>query len=152
MSRIDEIEARLAAATPGPWAEGYDAGWTVDQDLYPDGIEIAAMTDQEGDQGRRDASLIAHAPADLAALVKFARDVAALHQPRTVYANEAHCTRAFDGDHAMGRHVEDRMGSWVCLDHELASECITCCDTDGATADYPCPTARAVAELDGGAS
>lgn len=75
MSRLDEIQARLADATPGPWVPGYDAGWTVE---VPEGAEIAAMTDQEAGQGRADADFIAHAREDMPALIEFARRVEAV--------------------------------------------------------------------------
>jgi hypothetical protein len=64
MSTLDEIEKRLAAATPGPW-EG------VDYEVLATEIDIADC------QTLADAELIAHAPTDLAALVAFARVVQA---------------------------------------------------------------------------
>lgn len=95
MSTIDEIEQRLAAATPGPW------WWRNTGEPYLQGARTRIVMafrrmgtqgaqpqfrDENGllvDAGREninafpDAELIAHAPADLAALVKFAREVEA---------------------------------------------------------------------------
>lgn len=84
MTRLAEIEARLAAATPGPWGVDHDDegvfndtcvvqgnyGWVASgpDSRYP-------AYDEDTEQGRADAELIAHAPADLAALVEFARRV-----------------------------------------------------------------------------
>lgn len=122
MSRLDEIQARLDAATPGPWVPGYDAGWTVDEGAYPNGREIAAMTDQEADQGRADADFIAHSREDLAALVEFARAMDGLHRPRKV----------------------------ICLNPSHSSDCdAMVCDT--CDTPYPCPTANALEQI-GGAS
>lgn len=93
MSRLDEIEARLSAATPGPWA------WRNTTEPYLMGLRTRIVMafrrmgtqgaqpqfrDDDGllvDAGKEnindfpDAALIANAPADLAALVKFARAV-----------------------------------------------------------------------------
>jgi len=152
VTRLDDMEKRLAAVTSLPWIKDPDDSAIV---LQPDdasgfdGTVVARV--QRDDYGLIEegvTDLIAHAPADLAALVKVVRQVAKLHQPRTVYANETHCTRRFDAEHDKARHVESHTGFWVCLDYELTSECITCCNADGATADWPCPTARALAELE----
>jgi hypothetical protein len=93
MSRLDEIQARLDAATPGPWGHWPEAGT----------IEIIG-TDEPGSSEPRspfvliasevrpakgwgeeiyagpepDADLIAHAPTDLATLIEFARRVEAV--------------------------------------------------------------------------
>lgn len=113
-----------------------------------------ARADYDAIQGYEESSLteriaLQHAAAhvypltnELEATAAVIREVKALHCPRTVYANESHCTR--QGDHAIGRHIEDRTGSWVCLDMPLADECRMCTSEDGATADWPCPTAAAV--------
>ena len=74
---LDAIKARLAAATPGPWAIWHDLdhqGFTTvgDADSY---AEILANGECEESNPtahvyvEEDANLIAHAPADLAALV-----------------------------------------------------------------------------------
>lgn len=81
-SKLDAIAARLEAATKGPWEPTAS--------LYPDGTyhdHVTAEWDIEVDicevprtpQGSADADLIAHAPADLAALLAVVREVAALN-------------------------------------------------------------------------
>ncbi len=68
-TRLAEIEGRLAAAAPGPW-EG------ADYEVLATDIDIADC------QTLADADLIAHAPADLAALLAFAKEVrAAIRNP-----------------------------------------------------------------------
>lgn len=65
MMRLDEIEARLAAATPGPWeADALEGNLDA-----ANGTRVANV----GWWSDTDADIIAHAPADLAALVEFAR-------------------------------------------------------------------------------
>jgi len=124
MSRIDEIEARLAAATPGPWEAVTDD--------HRRSKEHSVWADSKSDYvaewvaTRADADLLANTPADLAALVKFARDVAALH-----VAGDPECPHP--------HHDPVRCPDAV----------VPCAECDR---DYPCPTARALAELDGGAS
>lgn len=70
MTRLEDIAARLEAATPGPWrvygANYIDAG--PNTNLIANG-SVPALGDAE---------LIAHAPADLAALLAVVREVAAL--------------------------------------------------------------------------
>lgn len=96
MSRLDEIEARLAAATPGPWA------WRNTTEPYLMGLRTRIVMafrrmgtqgaqpqfrDEHGllvDAGKEnlndfpDAVLIAHTPGDLSALVELARRVEAV--------------------------------------------------------------------------
>ncbi len=77
MGRIEEIEARLAAATPGPWAynapvtyrvsrQTRTSGWSV---TSPSGAVVRANVDAE----EVDGELFAHAPADLRYLLAVAR-------------------------------------------------------------------------------
>ena len=65
---LDAVQARLSRATPGPWTADPLAG-NLDA-LIGRVAEVAMWRDD-------DADLIAHAPADLAALLSFAREVAA---------------------------------------------------------------------------
>lgn len=73
MSRLDEIEARLDAATTGPWSvSSIERG-----DLFietPESRDAGEYPAAEV-RTRSDAELIASAPEDLAALVAFARQV-----------------------------------------------------------------------------
>lgn len=72
MDRIEEIRARLEAATPGPWKTGGSAacgdvyfGTLVDPDDPTEPGVMLGMTSQAAD-----AALIAHAPADIAWLLE----------------------------------------------------------------------------------
>ena len=105
MDRLSEIEERLAHATPGPWFRPLDtrskASVTaqlpddepgtfadrLDIDGNPERVAVVqCATWSSGKHVRkrsgRDLELIAHAPADLAALVAVVREVEALHKPR----------------------------------------------------------------------
>lgn len=66
---IEAIEERLRAATPGPWHGDHgefgcvsigDLGWVA-----PGPLEYGV----DSEQGKADAELVAHAPADIAALL-----------------------------------------------------------------------------------
>jgi hypothetical protein len=69
MTRLDEIRARLAAASPGPWERGanYLIGgiWILHAGPEPEDRRVVAdlITRDE------DSTLIGHAPADLAYLL-----------------------------------------------------------------------------------
>lgn len=74
--RRREIAARVAAATSGPWASGWDDEESVNNDEWPlirSGSEsVVAGMWYDGPRGactREDADLIAHAPQDLADLL-----------------------------------------------------------------------------------
>lgn len=69
--RLEQIEQRLAAATPGPWELGKV---TPMPDGWP-GFYADVEPNIGGGLDPQDAELIAHAPADLAALLAFARRV-----------------------------------------------------------------------------
>jgi hypothetical protein len=140
--RLAEIEARLAAGTPGLWEgpavatpepmtrderaewlrdtlnEGDDLHlWTV---YVPgDGVTLIPAVSGDGPNARSNAELIAHAPADLAALVTVVKAVREIH--RRV-------------------HLSD--GRWVC------AICPTTTPSGALVPTlYPCPTARAL-EID----
>lgn len=82
MNRLDEIQERLAAATPGEWYASATVGMTRDEDsrdiesLHEGKCVPIATFPTEGSQPHLDMDLIAHAPADLAALLAFATVVA----------------------------------------------------------------------------
>lgn len=105
MGRLDAIEARLKAATPGPWWVETDycdcggdyqcshgefayqlraAGRKVP--AWPSGVTDACIANftESNDTTMADAALIAHAPADLAALL---RVVKALREERQIVKN-----------------------------------------------------------------
>jgi hypothetical protein len=64
VSDLDAIRARLAAATPGPWHWAHHGTWEVE--APPN--QLVADCGTVG-RAKADAALIAHAPADLAALL-----------------------------------------------------------------------------------
>jgi hypothetical protein len=74
MTRLDEIDARLAAATPGPWQEFCESGdWWVEQS---DGEYTGTGRIVGGSPlgwAQADLDLAISAPADLAALLRVAR-------------------------------------------------------------------------------
>ena len=77
--RLDEIEARIKAATPGPWKQRDKGAWTEDG-----GCKIAAVVGAPqlirplAPWGMAcNAALIANAPSDLAILLRVARASAA---------------------------------------------------------------------------
>lgn len=79
--RLSEIEERLADATPGPWEVEEKFSLTSIRMQDPTarlGFRLVAQVPRRIVGENADAELIANAPADLAALVKFAREVKAL--------------------------------------------------------------------------
>lgn len=75
VNRVDTIAARLKAATPGPWE-------VIDGDRIesPSGALILDTEGCDWMDGGKTADLIAHAPADIATLLAFARSVEKLAQ------------------------------------------------------------------------
>lgn len=83
MSRLDEIQARLDAATPGPW-------WGGGSNRRKDSIALVGRRSDRGTGNAiavlngvgmdrvADAEFIAHAREDMPALVEFARRVEAV--------------------------------------------------------------------------
>jgi len=77
MSRLSEVEARLAAAVIEPWEHverKFDGGRVREHSVETHHHVIADNLSPNG------AELIAHAPADLAALVAVVRAVGAIHR------------------------------------------------------------------------
>lgn len=62
--RLQEIRARLNAATPGPWHRHDDEPWVTNSATPPMRIIATGLRGQ-----RENAELIAHAPADIAWLL-----------------------------------------------------------------------------------
>jgi hypothetical protein len=86
---LSEIEERLANATPGPWdwvPSAVEGGSHVLGVVGESGFPVL-RTSPYAPPRQRDADLIAHAPADLAALVAVVREVAALHRRRVERPN-----------------------------------------------------------------
>ena len=124
---LDPIRARLAAATPGPWermpAEVSDTRPADCYDVWGGDDWLCASVHHTN------ADLIAHAPADLAALVaeverlrETVQRVREMHQPRP-YADDDL------------RAVAPSLPEFVC-DH--------CRGKSDSAVPYPCPTLRAL--------
>lgn len=64
MGRLDEIRARLAAATPGPWRVAHHGTWEVEAPPHQVVADCGTV-----DRAEADATLMAHAPDDLAYLL-----------------------------------------------------------------------------------
>jgi hypothetical protein len=94
-AKLDEIEARLKAATPGPWWTTSETAITV-QNAHA----LVASTHSAAIEFRANAQLIAHAPADLALLLRIARAATALMD---VTEGRKVCSRACVAD-----------SSWAC--------------------------------------
>lgn len=132
MTRLDEIAARLEAATPGPW-EAY--GTTVAAMTGPgdcggcSGLpspehEPSCLWSEIAGADEPDAELIAHAPADLSSLLAVVREVAGLHRP-----------------------VPDGLGDTGTGYGTVSPACGTCGTHDEYAVPWPCPTARALEAL-----
>lgn len=69
LKRLDEIEERVKAATPGPWDYVLAHRVFVQQETG----EVVTAAEEDVPPCVADAALIAHAPADLALLLKATR-------------------------------------------------------------------------------
>ena len=70
--RVGEIEARLSVATPGPWVEWHENGTPGQLEAYNCPPATGAFLIDYGadwDQKQKDATFIAHTPADVAYLL-----------------------------------------------------------------------------------
>lgn len=130
MKRLDEIEARANAATPGPWEwEGEaKAEWEIganslvpsrrpdDPVLYGYGYDASGIEVKSP----ADAEFIAHARTDVPALLDALEKVLRLH-PRVVVLH---------ADPEFGRMEDDAICGACIVSHEPA--------------DWPCPTVEAI--------
>ena len=118
MKRLDEIEARANAATPGPWeADGSAHVLTAGNTA----TFVARCADPDGsDAGVPDAEFIAHARTDVPALLDALEKVLRLH-PRVVVLH---------ADPEFGRMEDDAICGACIVNHEPA--------------DWPCPTVEAI--------
>jgi hypothetical protein len=70
MLNLEPIKERLAAADEGPWSDFCESGdWWIQQ-CSADGDPIGATICDANDMSTSNMNLIAHAPADLAALIE----------------------------------------------------------------------------------
>ncbi len=81
--RLEEIEARLAAATPGPWEweNGADSLWNQAGTIPVLSIEMDKYGSPDLQSRFEDRELIVHAPADLALLARLVREVVTTRCP-----------------------------------------------------------------------
>jgi hypothetical protein len=120
--RLTGIEARLHAATPGPWvSEPVEQGMFADIESRVSGMRgyiLLSHVDGEAGQAKTaDAEFIANAPTDITALLDAVRAVLAIHKP----------------------------GRWASVD----PGCVTCRENGNPLA-WPCPTVKAInAALEG---
>lgn len=131
MNRLDEIEARANAATPGPWeVKPYD-GWHKESDNEINsfvGPDATTIIEQLGcdccDVGLEvtpaDAEFIAAARTDVPALLDALEKVLRLH-PRVVVLH---------ADPEFGRMEDDAICGACIVNHEPA--------------DWPCPTVETI--------
>lgn len=132
MTTLAAIQARLDAATPGPWRrvtrmESCGEG-DFDVDSIPGVLNKCVTSDSDGAavyldlMTGEDAEFIANAPADMRALLEFAKKVTASHQPEYWELD------AFE-------YSQEGVGCSGC-------ECGKCGDVE-AHGPWPCPIAQA---------
>ena len=137
---LDQIEARIEAATEGPWSVYTTRGGTYV--TRPDLLGVArewSLVWQDGD-----AEFIAHAREDLPRLLAAVRAVEALHCRETVQAITGDCATE-ECDH------EDECPT---IPVDVCAECYRVSEEADAyfherniaPAAYPCPTIRAITE------
>ena len=143
MNEIQEIEARLEAATQGPW----------DVETIPEtGESRVIVRSNTGDpmldvsvapHGVRaeDAEFIAHAPEDIRALIDEVKAVRELHRKMPLYDTPADECTEHDQD---VYSIELDSGKWYCSEHIAEWVCSECFNDGGEYVEYPCSTARAL--------
>ena len=101
MTRLDEIEARTNAATPGPW----EAGCNDRHVLYvtTENEEFCAeygpeLYDSQGFFSDADTEFIAHARTDVPALVAVARYALSQHSKDEAHNECGHCADSYGED------------------------------------------------------
>jgi len=102
MKWLKEIEARLKAATPGPWV--YDSYSRI----FAEHGNVAKVPTVAGDtatkQGAEDAEFIAHSPADVARLIEALRIATeALSSYADYGMSGAHAEQALDRIEKIGK-------------------------------------------------
>ena len=141
---LQEIEARLEAATQGLW----------DVETIPEtGESRVVVFSNTGDPmldvsvapyGVRaeDAEFIAYAPEDIRALIEEVKAVRELHRKVPLYDTPADECTEHDPD-IYGIKL-DYAGEWYCSQHVAEWVCAECFTDDGEYVEYPCDTMRAL--------
>jgi hypothetical protein len=124
MSALDDIEARLAAANSA--ADLHDPTYDGLTEHGGYSVRMGQGVSTDGYLPEEVAELIAHAPADLAALVRVVKIVEAMHREIAGPDDATTCFTCIELDHSEGETPWDYT--------------------------YPCPTTEALAAMTGGAS
>ena len=110
---IEAISARLKAATPGPWYKPEGQPWLNQRivfgpsDSMPDRLEQVCSLDEGAHRPEVDATLIAHAPTDLAACVEEIRELREL-----VNEIDGICTDTFTDPNDLIEQAITRHRAW----------------------------------------
>ena len=141
---LQAIEARLAAATQGPWdvetiPETGESRVVVRSNTGDPMLDVSVAT-----HGVRaeDAEFIAHAPEDIRALLDEVKAVRELHRKVPLYDTPADECTEHDPD-IYGIEL-DYAGEWYCSQHVAEWVCAECFTDDGQYVEYPCDTMRAL--------
>jgi len=133
---LEPIKSRLAAATPGPWrAQEFDSypgdegsaivgGYSVGLVAYAVRPDFGAASGYDEAQCDRDATFIAHAPTDVAALIA---EVERL-RGQIDAVKKIHEPEEYENPNTF----------------EQGYMCSHCYQENGEWAEYPCPTIRAL--------
>lgn len=146
--RLDQIEARAAAATEGPW--GWHGYMETGATLATPGLVIGGFpthelnvlkTTDDWAPTTADATFIAAARTDVPALTKALRAVLDEHRSVPIYLLSDECGHK-DDDHDV---MESDTGDTLCLLSPTGDlQCETCRDDDGEHDSWPCATVRAI--------
>lgn len=150
-AHLAEIEARVDAATGGPWRvmTRHRAPGPIPTDVIVHGPRRSFATTGIVDRDTTDigpvladARLIAHARADLPTLTGALRAVLALHRPDPLHLPANQCEAHH---HHHDAHVlDERERLRVCTLTPVGQTCHECHDQDGIPLEWPCPTTHAI--------
>ena len=170
---LQAIEARLEAATPGPWSRsGYDVGQVV----YGPGGQPDLIGPISTNSDIEDAEFIAHAPEDIRALIDEVGRLTVEHLEMRIERDNLRERRDYyrkalmkaDGEIEAAKALHRKMplydmpseecaehdqdvysieldsGEWYCSEHIAEWVCSECFNDGGEYVEYPCSTARAL--------
>ena len=145
MSALEDIKARVEAATEGPWVEFHENGTPGVTEAFhcaPATGTFLVNYGADHDQQSRDATFIAHSRTDIPKLLAALEAVEALHRKVPVYVTEA-------GDCKHGADCEsvEFEGLSMCPDDTEGYTCDHCAELNpDEYPEYPCSTIRAITE------